>query len=364
MQTINYIKDHGLEKLTSEFAIRVKEYDEGLLVLNYDQIESPKSHPIVMECRSLILDKDLNVVSRSFDRFFNLGECPETQKHIDMSKAVCFDKVDGSLIKIYNWKGVWYIATRGTAFAESNVNGFDLTFADLVYKALGVTKDNLQSALYNLNPNLTYIFEVTSMENRVVTRYSGYNLHYLASRCNKTFEYVDSSADLVGLNIQFPNKYSFDSTEACVETAKNLKELREGYVLYQDGRPVAKIKSPAYCAVHLLRGEGLNPKRIAELVLTGEQGEYLAYFPEDEEHVTPYVNTLNKIKADIENCWESNKHLETQKDFALAVKDFDYSAVLFYLRKNGGDVVKAFNDQNNTYRTKLLLEAHSKAQGV
>jgi hypothetical protein len=73
MQVVQYLKEHGIGKLVSEFGIKVKEYDEGLLVLNYDLIESPKSHPIVMECRSLILDKQFNVVSRSFDRFFNLG---------------------------------------------------------------------------------------------------------------------------------------------------------------------------------------------------------------------------------------------------------------------------------------------------
>lgn len=360
MKTIEYLNLNGLEALKTTFAIRAKEYDEGLIVLNYDQIESTKSHPIVMECRALILDKDFNVVSRSFDRFFNIGECPDTQSHIDMNKACCYDKVDGSLIKLYNWKGTWYIATRGTAFAESGVNGFDLTFADLVVKALGIQHDNLQSTLSGLNPDITYICEVTSMENRVVTRYSGYQLHYLAARCNKTFAYVDAASHLKGLNIQFPAKYSFETTEACIEMAKNLKELREGYVLYQDGKPVAKIKSPAYCAVHLLRGEGLNPKRIAELVLTGEQDEYLAYFPEDAEHIQPYVETLNRLMAAIEDCWLQNKDRETQKDFALAVKDFQYSAVLFYLRKQGGDVVKAFNDQSDIYRVKLLLEMHSR----
>ena len=73
MKTIEYIKKNGIESLKSEFGINVKEYDD-LFVLNYDQIESPKTHPIVQECRSLILDKQFNVVSRSFDRFFNFGE--------------------------------------------------------------------------------------------------------------------------------------------------------------------------------------------------------------------------------------------------------------------------------------------------
>ena len=62
MQVQKYLREHGLQKLQDEFAIKVKVYDEGLIVLNYNQIESIKSHPITVECRALILDKEFNVV--------------------------------------------------------------------------------------------------------------------------------------------------------------------------------------------------------------------------------------------------------------------------------------------------------------
>jgi len=32
---------------------------------------------------------------------------------IDWSKAEVFPKIDGSLIKIYNYRGTWYCSTRG-----------------------------------------------------------------------------------------------------------------------------------------------------------------------------------------------------------------------------------------------------------
>lgn len=50
MKTIDFLKDNGIEALRTELAITVKEVDD-LLVLNYNQIESPKTHPIVVECR-------------------------------------------------------------------------------------------------------------------------------------------------------------------------------------------------------------------------------------------------------------------------------------------------------------------------
>lgn len=358
MEVVKYLKEFGLGKLVTEFAIKVKEYDEGLIVLNYNQIDSPKSHPIVMECRGLILDKEFNVVSRSFDRFFNYGEQPNTQSHIDMAKAECFEKIDGSLIRIYNWKGVWYVATRGTAFAESEVNGFPTSFKDLVYKALDVGDDaEFQGELNsNLDSSFTYIFEVTSLENRVVRRYDGYNLYYLSARNNTTYEYgtAEQLREACRIGATEVMRFKFDSIKDCVETAVHLKNLDEGYVLYQDGVPVCKIKSPAYVAVHHIRGEGLNPKRISQLVLTGEEEEYLTYFPEDRHFIEPYAKAKKNLERAMELTWTTTHDIEGQKEFALVVKDFPYSAVMFKARKNPETaLMDLFNE--GTEQSKITL---------
>lgn len=355
MKTIEWIKEKGIDSLDTQLGIMIKRYDEDLYVLNYDQIESPKAHPVVMECRGLILDQDFNVVSRSFDRFFNLGEQPETQTHLDWNKAICYEKVDGSLIKIYNWKNKWYISTRGTAFAESSVNGFSLTFKELVLKALDCNEEQFQARCEMfLDPEVTYICEVTAMENRVVTRYEGYNLWFLAARNNKTGDFVQQGL-VNGLGIKNIKYFSFDSVENCIETAKNLKDLNEGYVVYQNGIPVCKVKSPAYVAVHHIRGEGtLNPKRIAQLVIMNEQDEYLKYFPEDTSHFIPYIAGLNTLLIDLEELWNLNKDIIDQKEFALKVKDAPYSAVMFQTKRDNEEPIHVFHKQRESYKIKLL----------
>lgn len=356
MQVIEYLKKHGIEALTAEFAIIVKKVDD-LLVLNYNQIESPKTHPIVIECRSLILDTDFNIVSRSFDRFFNYGEALNVQKPVDFSKARAFEKVDGSLIKIYCHKGVWRIATRGTAYAESNA-GDGPTFKTLVLKALDYDDDAAFQDGCNafLDPDWTYIHELTSFENRVVKRYEGYTLHYLAARHNQTGEYGDwyeeKAAEYNGARLI--NFFTFDTVENCVRTARELKNLDEGYVIYQDGEPMMKIKSPAYLAVHAIRGEGLTPKRIAQLVLCNEQEEYLAYFPEDAVHFDKYINAFTMMLADIECKFMLHFHITDQKEFAMAVKDYPFSAAVFRARNNNISVITAFHDQTDAYKLRVL----------
>ena len=277
---------------------------------------------------------------------------------IDWDKAVAYEKIDGSLIRIFFYGNKWNIATRGTAFAESTVNGFDLTFKDLVLKALNLDEQAFQWSCDDLlDEEVTYVCEITSLENRVVRAYTGYTLYYLASRNNKTYQYVDSSGVCANLGMKLPRKYSFSSIEACQEVVKNLKNLDEGYVLYQDGVPICKIKSPAYCAVHLLRGEGLNPKRISELVLTGEQEEYLTYFPEDRDFVQPYVQMLQSILVELDLAYSLHKDAEVQKDFALAVKNVKGSGVLFSARKNKSTVQEAWKIQTDTFKLKMLMDA-------
>ena len=71
----------AFQSLTTDFAIKAKLYEDfgdRMVLLDYNQIDSPKAHPIVIECRSLILCLDtFGLVSKKFDRFFNLGEVPE-----------------------------------------------------------------------------------------------------------------------------------------------------------------------------------------------------------------------------------------------------------------------------------------------
>lgn len=357
MHVTDYLKQHGLAKLQEEFAIKAKEYpDDGLIVLNYDQIySSPKANPTIMECRGLILDYNFNVVSRSFDRFFNLGEQPDTQTHIDISKAICHEKIDGSLIKIYYHKDTWHVSTRGTAFAESDVNGFGVTFKELALKALGMNDEDFQDACSNsLATNNTYICEIVCAENRVVKRYNGYTLYYLAARDNSTFEYKNYYTQCLELGMKPPETYKFDSVEHCIETAKHLKDLDEGYVLYQDGVPCAKIKSPMYVAIHNIRGEGLTPKRIAQIVLTGECDEYLKYFPEDESFFTPYFESHKNLNTAMAITSIDTFNIEDQKTFALAVKDKVYSAVMFTMKKKKISYLEAFEQQTEASKIRML----------
>lgn len=134
---------------------------------------------------------------------------------------------------------------------------------------------------------------------------------------------------------KLPRVYSFSSLSNLKDIVENLPNLEEGVVLYDKGNPAVKLKSSVYIVCHRLRGEGLNPKRVAELVAMNETAEYLAIFPEDEPTFTPVIEKYNRTKESLTQLWNTFRSLENQKDFALAVKDYPGSGILFNARKTG-----------------------------
>lgn len=350
MYVLDYLQNHTLDQLTNEFAIKVSQnplYPE-LYILNYNQIDSPKTHPITVECRSLVLGsvdqgKTFFVVSRAFDRFFNYSEnnyCP------DISKLSCYEKLDGSLVSVFNYKGQWLYRTKGMLMPELTINGFDRTWKDLI--EITLNWDELPTKF--MSPDETYIFEVVSMENRVVVRYDEDAAVLLAIR-NIDGDYLGKSK----LPFNTPRKYSFNSTEECILSVKELPNLEEGYVAYDNyGVPVCKIKSPTYLACHRIKGEGLTPKRIRELVVINEQDEYLAVFPEDKKYFDPYTEAWSTLQKQCDLVMNLYGNVDDQKGFALAVKDYTFSGVLFQSKKSGVCPIKTLTSQSTSYKVKIL----------
>lgn len=351
MQVLQYLSTHTLVQLKEEFGIKVSQNElyPFLYVLNYDQINSPKSHPIVVECRSLVLESldgtNFSVVSRSFDRFFNYGECDYSP---DISTITCYEKLDGSLIGVFYYQGEWLYRTKSMIMPNLSVQGFDRTWGNFIESAL----DWGDLPVDYMNTSKTYIFEVIGRENRVVVRYEGDAAVLLATRDNVTGAY----SDVVNTTFKRPRTYSFKSTTECLESVKNLPNLEEGYVGYNEyGVPCVKIKSPAYLIAHRIKGGGLTPPRIAEMVVINEYDEYLSIFPEDEKHFTKYILAWGILLEEVEFVAKEFSGIVDRKEFAFKVKDYSTSAVLFQHKTKGGCVKHLMNEQKTSYKVKLLL---------
>ena len=368
MEVVKYLSgfkedvESGLKSLESEFGIKARVYDNFFL-LNYSQIDSPKTHPIVLECRGLILDWDLNVLRRPFDRFFNYGEA--NTQDFDFTKSFCMEKADGSLIPAwYNpYIKKWCFGTRGTAFAESECNSGRL-FEEIIDDCF-MTESKEEIADYFFGESSTFIFELCSPENRVVVPHHDTYLVLLGVRDNVSGEYWDlkscenvvENLRKVDVKIRMPKLYDIHSLDKIKDSFnEDNGPFFEGYVFWNpETNERVKCKNPVYVQIHHLRDNGnLNPKRICELVFLHEEDEYLTYFPEDRRFFVPWINAYEVMVEQIAFNFEViSKQDLTQKEYALLVKDLPYSGIMFALRQ-GKTLEECFEKMNSEAKVRLL----------
>jgi len=150
------------EKLAeAPYAVKAKR-DGRFVLLKYDQIRSDLSIPLVRECRGIILDEadGYRPVCVPFFKFGNFGESyiPD----IDWATVRVQEKLDGSLIKLWHYKGEWHVSSNGEIDARNaNIDSALLT---------GATHTNLHTLfmgawektgifMKNLDKNFSYMFE-------------------------------------------------------------------------------------------------------------------------------------------------------------------------------------------------------------
>ena len=353
----------------AKIGVDVRDYPEHKMwLLDYNMIEAVKNHPVVNECRGLVMSYDGEIVRKGFNRFYNLGE--NGVDDFDFANSTAYEKADGSLCFVY-WceaTGHWEIGTRGTAFAEGP-NEWHGTFRQAMLDAMGRSEEEFQNDCKHFAKNLTRLYEYISPDNRIVTPYKESMLVALAIVNIETGEeYVGDEPFLersLDWNVREIREYKFDNLEHCMAVLHDLTDLQEGYVVYNHvTKERIKLKSPSYVAAHRIRGNGLTLNSICELVAMGEVDEYVAVFPEDEAKFDPAIKMLAEMKGLLINNFLAATHYteqfkglpHEQREFALYVKDLSLSGVMFKARKEQCDVIHAFNQFPVNKRAEWLKE--------
>lgn len=310
----NYLRSGGtIDELKNKFAIdatRHKTYN-NLILLKYNQIESPFAESMVCEARGIILDEadDWRVICTRFSKFFNHGEGHAAP--IDWKTARVQEKVDGSLTTPYFYDNKWHVATSGSPDASGEVNGFPFTFAELFWK----TFEEMKLSLPN-NTDLCPSFELTSPFNRVVIPHKTASLTLIG-----IFDRVTGN-EFVDHKTTYPvvKSYAFNSLGDVVSYAKTLNGIeQEGFVVVDGNFNRVKIKGDQYVALHHLK-DSWGPRRIVEIVRVGEIAEVCAYFPEYADQFNDTKARYDRLVQNLNDTYDKLKSLTVQKDFALAVQ--------------------------------------------
>lgn len=336
MLVLDKIKQGGLESLAS-LHIKVNQNQDGRIILNYDQLNSPKEDEIVRECRALTVDKEGNLIARSFSRFYNLGEALNITKDFKFEQTKAWTKLDGSLIKFFMYRGNWVVQTRNS-FATDYVNGSNYTWEQLVRQALP-RKWSLYEAGFT---DLTFIFELCSPYNIIVQRHTDISVWLLTIFEGKR-ELADEEVDSIANTVGFlrPHCSTFDSVEEIRQHIKfeaGKDETFEGVVLKDVNGMRLKVKSDKYVALHKMFSNGniLLDKNIIPLILDGELDEAALYFPILKERAEVLKAQIQLRLNEVDNYWHVFHDVDSKKKFALSIKDCKWSALLFMAYDRGG----------------------------
>lgn len=211
--------------------------------------------------RGLVLDiKNNLIVALPFPKFFNLNENESVWIHD--SEFEVYPKMDGSLGIAFYYANAWHVATKGSFHSEQ------------AEWATNYLRSNLPP---NLNPDITYLFEIIYPSNRIVIDYQGESkLCLLGGFNNKTGkEYspgelcCDGSFTCVG-GYDIINPIKFNSLEDILTYASNKTSLdEEGYVIkfLQSDKSYnrLKVKFEPYCRAHRLISN-ITPLALWELL--------------------------------------------------------------------------------------------------
>lgn len=306
--------DDWEELLTSDpYYLKISR-DDGYVLFKYNQVFSDFNIPLVREARGIIFrESDWECVCHPFDKFGNYGEsyCPE----IDWKTASVQEKVDGSLIKFWYDDG-WHISTNGTIDAfKANLNDVKYqNFGQLVIDAIRKVFADEHEFFNMLNPKCTYMFELVSPYNRVVIPYEETNLYFLGMRGRVTGFECDPEILDMSSYFKTPKRYPLHSLEDVQKAANALPWDQEGYVVCDENFNRVKIKSPSYVMAHYARNNNtISTERLVQIVLNGEQEEFLIYASDYADELREVEEVMRKI---------ANKSVESMKAIFCASYEF------------------------------------------
>lgn len=314
-----------LHELVARYNLLVKRHERynNLVHFKYDQLESPMREQLVQQCRGIILDEDENwrCVSRPFDKFFNMGD--PNAATFDWKFARIHEKLDGSLMVLYNYRGIWHVASSGTPDASGEVNGFGFTFKELFWRVWNERKYQLP-----LLAHITFMFELMTPYNEVIVRHPENRLVLIGARQRDTGLY-EPLHRFDGWGWEVNKMLSWQSLADLMKFNFDPMKM-EGYVVSDAEGNMVKLKHPGYVIAHQLKGS-FSPRMVIEAVRSGDFAEIVATFPEWRDDFMVVKNTYDKLANRITGVWLATKDTPVKKDFALKVKALPFSGVLFGL---------------------------------
>jgi len=160
----------------------------------------------------------------------------------------------------------------------------------------------------------------------IVLGYAEISLYHIGTRDNVSLQEINAD-----IGVKKTKTSPCGSLKDLVERAAQLKYNEEGYVVRDKHYNRIKVKSPAYVAVlHLING--MNEKRLIELIKSGETDEFLSYFPEYKSTIDAIIKRMNNVADYLKTLIQAEidgRTFATRKQLAEFAQKTPFPAFIF-----------------------------------
>jgi len=285
--------------------------------------------------RSLITDKEGNVLSSGWPKFFNYGEKPDCYPNPEQyNDWKCEEKKDGSLLIADYVNGQFSMRTRGTVSYATQENAKDFELLPQNYpKVIEFLKEN---------SHLSLLFEIVTPNNVIVIRPKEVEF-YLLGAINKDDMRVVSSSDLLEIwrkigSMSVPRVYTFSVLSDLSKVYEHIKNWKgeEGIVIsYNNGQNRIKLKTDWYCFIHRVKSQLSSTKNLIDFYIEKQMPSSEEFYKiiETEFDYEIAIQLKDELEKICEAGEKSKKYIdhilevvhdirtvETRKEQALMIK--------------------------------------------
>jgi hypothetical protein len=313
----------GVEGLQQEPFNISTDVKGDLTLLRYEMRETNLEYRCVQEARGIIFNSKNEVVCRSFNKFFNLGEsrCWSTPDMPVTPTHRISVKYDGSMVRFYYYNDEWNVATSGKINAKDvdikvrteKLSNFYDGILDVIlstYKCNSLD-EFMKRFGYDDYRNMTHVFEFIHPNQPIVINYNGLkDLKYIGSFTNewnthfKLVAYKPEEDTVPAFGWAVRGEPFSVVQEWVDEQNKNGFEF-EGVVVHDIiSNKWMKIKSTQYVENHFI-GSYSVANDIVRLFVNNELEEFDTRVSDMPEHIRDIYNTfvsgIDKIASDIKS---------------------------------------------------------------
>ncbi|MDR2824054.1 MAG: T4 RnlA family RNA ligase [Prevotellaceae bacterium] len=313
-----------LKKMVEKRFVNVQKHSRyPLWLYNYSKRAQHRDmwNEATVACRGMIMDRDLNIVSRPFKKFFNYWESA-TEKNMPDEPFVVTEKIDGSLGISYCYEGVWGIATRGSFEGKQAM------------RANRMLHEKYRKCLPKMRPELTYLFEIIYPENRIIVDYGDREELVLLAVID-----TETGVEIVDYEyIGFPKlkTYDINSFEDVIKLKETGADNAEGVVMRFASGLRLKVKFEGYMRLHSIM-LGMTGIKVWNYISKGNDIDRL-YDLSTEEQKYWLQRTSQRILADycavkqqITDEFHALSCFTSKKEAAEFIAGREHEAILFAL---------------------------------